>query len=47
MKKNMLIAQSGGPTAVINSGIVGAFTAAMDLEFDNIYAAYQGIRGRY
>ena len=45
MKKNMLIAQSGGPTAVINSGVVGAFTAAMDLEFDNIYAAYQGIQG--
>ncbi|MBN2879077.1 MAG: 6-phosphofructokinase [Clostridia bacterium] len=45
MKKNMLIAQSGGPTAVINSGVVGAFTAAMDLKFDNIYAAYQGIEG--
>ena len=24
---------------------MGAFTAAMDLKFDNIYAAYQGIQG--
>ncbi len=44
-KKNMLIAQSGGPTAVINASVVGAFNAAMDLDFDNIYAANEGIQG--
>ena len=44
-QKNMLIAQSGGPTAVINSSIVGAFNAAVDFGFDNIYAANEGIQG--
>ena len=44
-RKNMLIAQSGGPTAVINSSVVGAYTAAMDLDFNNIYAAHGGILG--
>jgi 6-phosphofructokinase 1 len=44
-QKNMLIAQSGGPTAVINSSVVGAFNAAMDLGFDNIYGANEGIQG--
>ncbi|MCK5128485.1 MAG: 6-phosphofructokinase, partial [Clostridiales bacterium] len=44
-QKNMLIAQSGGPTAVINASVVGAYTAALDLGFDNIYAANEGIQG--
>ena len=44
-KKNMVIAQSGGPTSVINASVVGAFDAAMDLGFDNIYAANQGVEG--
>jgi len=43
--KNMLIAQSGGPTSVINSGVVGAFYAALDLGIEGIYAANEGIQG--
>lgn len=46
MGKNVLVAQSGGPTAVINSSIVGAFFAARESEaIDNIYAAVGGIKG--
>lgn len=44
-KKNMLIAQSGGPTAVINASVVGAFNAAMDLGVERIFGANEGIQG--
>lgn len=43
-KKNILIAQSGGPTSVINSSVVGAYTAACNYGY-NIYAANEGIQG--
>ena len=46
MKKNVILAQSGGPTAVINSSIVGAFDAAKNSgKVDRIYAAVGGIEG--
>ncbi len=46
MGKNVLVAQSGGPTAVINSSIVGAFDAASKCgAIDNVYAARGGIQG--
>lgn len=45
-KKNMLIAQSGGPTAVINSSVVGAFDSAVDSgAIHRVYAANCGILG--
>lgn len=43
-KRNILIAQSGGPTSVINSSVVGAYTAALNYGY-NIYAANEGIQG--
>jgi 6-phosphofructokinase 1 len=46
MKKNVIIAQSGGPTCVINSSLRGVIDAAF--EFDNIgivYGAVHGIEG--
>ena len=46
MKKNVVIAQSGGPTCVINSSLRGVIDAAR--EFDNIgsvYGAAHGIEG--
>ncbi|MDR0335601.1 MAG: diphosphate--fructose-6-phosphate 1-phosphotransferase [Planctomycetaceae bacterium] len=46
MKKNVIIAQSGGPTCVINSSLRGVIEAAR--EFDNIgtvYGACHGIEG--
>ena len=44
--KNLLIAQSGGPTAAINATLVGAVSAAfMSDEVDKIYGAANGIKG--
>ncbi len=47
MKKgNMLIAQSGGPSMVINQSLVGAVLAARDnKEVGKIYGALHGIQG--
>ena len=43
---NCIIAQSGGPTAVINSSVVGLLHANSDLEiFDKVYAGLNGIEG--
>ena len=46
MKKNMLIAQSGGPTAVINSSLAGAIRRAKASgEIGTIYGGLHGIEG--
>ena len=43
---NCIIAQSGGPTAVINSSVVGLLHANKDLKFfDKVYAGLNGIEG--
>ena len=45
-KKNMVVAQSGGPTCVINSSLRGVVEAAR--QFDNVgtvYGACHGIEG--
>ena len=43
---NMLIAQSGGPTAVINQSLIGAVLEAQKhAEIKNIYGALHGIQG--
>jgi 6-phosphofructokinase 1 len=43
---NAVFAQSGGPTAVINSSISGAVREAMKHDcFEGLYAAYNGILG--
>ena len=46
MKKNLLVAQSGGPTAVINASLSGVIWKAMQKEkIDKIYGAQHGIAG--
>ncbi|TFH16280.1 MAG: 6-phosphofructokinase [Lentisphaerales bacterium] len=46
IKANMLIAQSGGPTAVINQSLVGAvLEARKHSQIDHVYGAVNGIRG--
>lgn len=43
---NCIIAQSGGPTSVINSSVVGLLKANKDLGvFDNVYGGLNGIEG--
>ena len=47
-KKNMVVAQSGGPTMVINTSLVGAVSTAMDIgkkKIAGIYGARHGIQG--
>ncbi len=46
MKKgNVLVGQSGGPTAVINSSLAGVFKTAMDRGFNKVYGMRYGILG--
>ena len=46
MGKNMMIGQSGGPTAVINSSLAGAIEyGLLAEEIDNIYGMINGIEG--
>ncbi|MDU3724320.1 MAG: 6-phosphofructokinase, partial [Clostridium celatum] len=43
---NCIIAQSGGPTSVINSSVVGLLEANNKLGvFNNVYAGLNGIEG--
>ncbi|MGM0567689.1 MAG: 6-phosphofructokinase [Elusimicrobiota bacterium] len=46
LKGNMLIAQGGGPTAVINQSLAGAVIEAANQDgIDKIYGALNGVRG--
>ncbi len=47
MKKNLIVAQSGGPTAVINSSLRGVIQEAMRHpdEIGSVYGALNGIQG--
>lgn len=47
MKKNVIIGQSGGPTAVINGSLYGAATEALDKTdcFEHVYGMINGIEG--
>lgn len=45
MNKRLLIAQGGGPTAVINQTLVGAVFEAQRQGFSEIYGARHGVRG--
>lgn len=44
--KNCIVAQSGGPTSVINASAMGVFKANEELKYyDNVYAGLHGIEG--
>ena len=46
MKRNALVAQSGGPSPVINASLLGVVEACKSSDgIDNIYAAFHGIEG--
>lgn len=42
---NVIVAQSGGPTSVINASLAGVISAAIDHDFDKIYLSQHGIEG--
>ncbi|HAB00631.1 MAG TPA: 6-phosphofructokinase, partial [Ruminococcaceae bacterium] len=44
--KNLIVAQSGGPTGAINASLAGVIDAALKCgEIDRIYGARYGIQG--
>lgn len=43
--KSIIVGQSGGPTAVINSSIAGVYKKAKELGYDHIYGMVHGIEG--
>ncbi len=45
MKGNVLVGQSGGPTAVINSSLAGVFKTAKERGFTKVYGMRNGIQG--
>ncbi|MBQ6231609.1 MAG: 6-phosphofructokinase [Eubacterium sp.] len=42
---NVIVGQSGGPTAVINSSLAGVYEAAVQRGADKVYGMMHGIRG--
>lgn len=45
MAGNVIVGQSGGPTAVINSSLAGVFKTAKDLGANKVYGMRYGIQG--
>ena len=43
--KNIVVGQSGGPTAVINSSIAGVYKKAKELGVEHVYGMVHGIEG--
>lgn len=43
--KNIIVGQSGGPTAVINSSVAGVYIKAKELKVEKIYGMVHGIEG--
>lgn len=44
-KKNLIVGQSGGPTAAINSSLAGVYVGAKELGIDTVYGMRYGIEG--
>ena len=45
MKGNIIVGQSGGPTAAINSSLAGVYRTAIDLGAKKVYGMRHGIQG--
>ena len=45
MKKNLIVGQSGGPTAAINASLAGVYRTAIDRGAKNVYGMLHGIQG--
>lgn len=45
VKRNIIVGQSGGPTAVINSSLAGVYKTAKERGFDTVYGMLHGIEG--
>lgn len=45
MQRNCIVGQSGGPTAVINSSLVGVYKTAIDRGATKVYGMLHGVQG--
>ena len=45
MKGNIIVGQSGGPTAAINSSLAGVYRTAIDRGAKKVYGMRHGIQG--
>ena len=45
MKGNVIVGQSGGPTAAINSSLAGVYRTAKDRGAAKVYGMLHGIQG--
>lgn len=45
MKENVIVGQSGGPTAAINSSLAGVYRTAKDRGAGKVYGMLHGIQG--
>ena len=44
-KRNVIVGQSGGPTAAINSSLAGVYRTAKDRGYDKVYGMIHGVQG--
>ncbi len=44
-KRNIIVGQSGGPTAVINSSLAGVYKTAKERGFNKVYGMLHGVQG--
>ncbi|MBR4277842.1 MAG: 6-phosphofructokinase, partial [Lachnospiraceae bacterium] len=44
-KRNVIVGQSGGPTAAINSSLAGVFRTAKDRGYKKVYGMLHGVQG--
>ena len=44
-KRNVIVGQSGGPTAAINSSLAGVYRTAMDRGYKKVYGMIHGVQG--
>ena len=45
MKRNVIVGQSGGPTAAINSSLAGVYRTAIDRGANKVYGMLHGVQG--
>ena len=45
LKRNVIVGQSGGPTAAINSSLAGVYRTALDRGYQKVYGMIHGVQG--
>ena len=44
-KRNVIVGQSGGPTAAINSSLAGVYRTAIDRGYNKVFGMLHGVQG--